>query len=155
VDPSALANALATWIGVADGSRYLDLGCGEGATLAALRGNGGAWVGLDVRPGKLAAARAAAPGSPLVRAKGGRLPFRDHAFHGGVCLAGLGRFVDPVHPLAEAARVVIPAGRVAVCVDGVPEAELHDVFLAAGFHLGEELSPGIRGATRVAPTPAP
>ena len=147
-----LASTLAAWIGVAAGSLYLDLGCGAGEVLEALRGQGGDWVGLDVRRGKLALARALLPEAPLVRAKGGKLPLRDHAFAGGVCLAGLGRFVDPVHPLAEAARVLSPAGRLAVRVEGVAEERLPEVFLTAGFHLDAELAPGVRGAVRVTRT---
>lgn len=145
-----IARTLAAWIRVADGARYLDLGCGEGTTLAALREHGGTWVGLDVRRKVLAAARDRLPHGALVRAKGGRLPFRDGAFAGGVCLAGLGRFVDPVHPLAQAARVLASGARLAVRVDGVEPEELPRIFRDAGFELAEELAPGIRGASRCA-----
>ena len=62
------------------GARVLDVGCGPGRHLAALRRAGFAPTGVDLSPSMIAAARAAAPNVPLVRADMRRLPIRGGSF---------------------------------------------------------------------------
>jgi double-stranded uracil-DNA glycosylase len=71
-DPVHRAEAEAWSARVPDGALRMDLGCGAGRYLPYL---GEPVVGLDASAGMLSAARAAAPGTPLVRADLEWLPF--------------------------------------------------------------------------------
>jgi len=143
-----LASRLATFLQPVSGARYLDLGCGGGELLALLAPGPGSWVGLDVREAKLVAARDRSPGAPLVLAKGGKLPFPDATFRGVLCLPGLARFVDPTHPLRQAARVLCPGGRLAVTTADVARGVLERALREAGLSPIEELGPALLGCTR-------
>lgn len=98
--------------------RILDVGCGSGNYLAALRSITGALcVGLDPSRGMLAEAIRHAPGAPLVQGRGEDLPFRDASF-------GLVLSVDVIHHMADRAayfrqayRCLRPAGRVCTVTD--------------------------------------
>jgi SAM-dependent methyltransferase len=89
----------------------LDVGCGEGFFLREV--NASRRVGVEYDLARLHAARRERPDLLLVCADAGALPFRDAAFD-GVSLIGVLPYVDPEQALEEAARVVTPAGRLAV-----------------------------------------
>ena len=100
---------------VPEGARVLELGCGDGRTLAALAARPGTSVGLDLSPAALALCRPA-PGSPaplLVRGDARRLPFRDGSFDAVLLLhvLGHGRAAERRAMVAEAVRVTSPEGR--------------------------------------------
>ncbi|WP_254845175.1 class I SAM-dependent methyltransferase [Desulfovibrio sp. DV] len=91
------------------GDRMIDLGCGPGRTLAALRqaGLGRFHVGADANPPSLALAAGA--GFPVVRAELAALPVADAAFDVGILQAVLTTIPGPEARLAvlrEARRVV-------------------------------------------------
>ncbi len=100
---------------VPEGARVLELGCGDGRTLAALAVRPGTAVGLDLSPAALALCRPA-PGRPaplLVRGDARRLPFRDGSFDVVLLLhvLGHGRADERRAMVAEAVRVTAPGGR--------------------------------------------
>ncbi len=96
---------------LAAGARVLDLACGTGDLCRTLEAAGYVAIGTDFSVGMLTAARTSAP---LVRADGARLPFADGALDGLSCGFALRNFVDLPEVLAECARVLRPAGRVAL-----------------------------------------
>jgi ubiquinone/menaquinone biosynthesis C-methylase UbiE len=102
--------------GIAPGSVAVDVGCGTGRALPALRtavGSHGAVLAVDVTPAMLAQVRLAgrATGVLLALADARRLPLRDAAA-GAVFAAGLVQHLpDPVAGLAELARITRPGGR--------------------------------------------
>lgn len=93
-----------------DGRRVLDLGCGTGRNLPALRSRATAVVGVDPCGDALKRARRRAPGAWLVRARAEALPFRDGAFDvvtSGLVLCSVD---DPARALLEVQRVMAPDG---------------------------------------------
>ena len=93
----------------------LDVGCGTGAFAAALAERWSAKVwGVDPSPEMLAVARARVPASVGLKAGGAEaLPFRDGWFE-RVTMRLVVHLVDRPRALAEAARVLMPDGRVVV-----------------------------------------
>jgi SAM-dependent methyltransferase len=108
--------------------RCLDLGCGSGLYLGVLAATGRAVVGLDLSADQLRIARRR-PGA-LVRGDAAALPFADGAFT-AVAAMFLSTDVDDFAAvLAEAARVLAPAGLLAFlgahpCFNG-PHAQWTD-----------------------------
>lgn len=99
-------------MGLRAGQRVLDVGCGSGRALPALRaevGAGGVVLGADLTPAMLAAAvRQGRTG--LLLADACRLPLRGGSLD-GIFSAGLVDHVpDPVAALREWARVTAPGG---------------------------------------------
>ena len=87
----------------------LDLGCGVGRDLAALREAGVSAVGVDPSSHMLEAAAGRVP-APLVRASGVELPFADGAFSGCSIQRVLLHVDDPAAVIAEAVRCVRASG---------------------------------------------
>ena len=111
---------------VAPGHRVLDIstGTGEDALMALPAvGAAGFVIGADISPAMLEAARARlneALFSP-VAADGQMLPFQDGSFDCVICQLGLQFFPRPTLGLAEFRRVLLPGGRVTVCVISSPD----------------------------------
>jgi ubiquinone/menaquinone biosynthesis C-methylase UbiE len=99
-------------------ARVLDLGCGWGRSMHAMRAAG--WtdvVGADFAEGMLIRGAEESPDLRLVRADGRRLPFRDASFDGAVVLAVLTavpRDDDQRAIASELRRVLRPGGVVAI-----------------------------------------
>lgn len=91
--------------------RLLDLGCGFGKYLPALR-RAGAPVGVDLSLHWLGRARVEV-GGMLVRADAGKLPFGDQVFDGALSV-GLLEYVTPGDAIRELARVLRPSARAVV-----------------------------------------
>lgn len=92
------------------GKRILDLGCGKGRFAARLRAAGAEVVGLDSSAGMLAGAA----GLDRVKGSARRLPFADGSFDAVVAIEVFEHLTDVNAALAEARRVLRPAGRLAV-----------------------------------------
>jgi SAM-dependent methyltransferase len=103
-------------LGVAAGTRLLDVGCGAGRALQLAADRGAQVTGLDAAPGLLEYARRRAPGATLIQGELQTLPFEDGAFD---AVSGFNSFqfaADPVAALREARRVTAPGGRVLALV---------------------------------------
>jgi ubiquinone/menaquinone biosynthesis C-methylase UbiE len=115
------ADDLVATAAVGTGERVLDVACGTGivARLAAERvGPTGRVVGLDISPGMLVAARAAAPDAAIEWREGSatHLPFPDESFDLVLCQQGLQYFPDRPLALHEMHRILRPGGRVVLSV---------------------------------------
>jgi len=88
-DATSLASAILTACG---GGPLLDVGCGSGRLLAALRQHGVAVKGIDISPAAVALCNAQAPGSAML-GDALALPLADNSFDTVVC-AGLPDLLD-------------------------------------------------------------
>jgi SAM-dependent methyltransferase len=102
------------------GRRILDVGCGAGPLLAALRDRGAVVTGIEPSARMLDLARQRlGAGSALHRGGlgGAPLPFPDAAFDDAVACLVLHYLQDWTAPLAELRRVLVPGGRLIVAVN--------------------------------------
>lgn len=101
------------------GQRVLDVACGTGVLgreLASRVGRAGIVAGLDPSPGMLEVAKQLAPAVEWRQGIAESLPFPDESFNAVVSQFGLMFFSDRRKALAEALRVLVPSGRLAVAV---------------------------------------
>ncbi|WP_426315053.1 class I SAM-dependent methyltransferase [Methylobacterium fujisawaense] len=109
------------------GKRILDIGCGPGALARRLADAGAAVTGIDPGGAALARARETVPEARFESATGEALPFPDAGFDGAVMLNALHHVPDPAAALAEAARVLVPGGRLVV-VEPLAEGSFFDAL---------------------------
>jgi SAM-dependent methyltransferase len=95
------------------GRRTLDVGCGTGAFAAELAKRGGKVWGIDVSPEMLAEAEAKETQARFKQAEAEALPFKDGWFERVVMRLSL-QHLDRPRALSEAARVLVPGGRLVV-----------------------------------------
>jgi SAM-dependent methyltransferase len=100
----------------APGRRTLELGCGEGRVMRDLTARGHRVTGVDSAPTLLEHARAADPEGDYVLADAAALPFEGAAFDLVVAHNSLMDVDDMPGSVREAARVLEPGGRLAVCI---------------------------------------
>ncbi len=89
-------------------SRVLDLGCGRGGVVELFWRDVALAAGLD--PDKPSLSEHRAPGMPVIRGVGERLPFVGETFDLIVCLWVLEHVKDPATVLREVRRVLAPGG---------------------------------------------
>ena len=106
---------------VGAGSRLLDVACGSGfaAMLAAARG--ASVAGVDVTPALLEIARERTPAGDFREAGMDELPFGDACFDVVTGVNGFQFALDPAVALGEAARVLVPGGRLGAATFAEPE----------------------------------
>jgi SAM-dependent methyltransferase len=109
------------------GERILDAGCGTGVHLDALVRASARPIGLDGSRGMLAMARRRVGALPLAQADlNGTLPFRACTFDAVLCALVGEHLADPRSVVREAARVLVPGGRLVFSV-------FHPDMAAAGI----------------------
>ena len=111
-------------LGPAD--RFLDVGCGTGAAVRAAAEVVERAVGVDLAPEMVDRARELAGGTEraeFVVGDSERLPFPDATFTAVLCTAAFHHFPNPRQALAEMARVLAPAGRLALA-DGTSDLRI-------------------------------
>ncbi len=129
-------------LGVGDGTRLLDVGCGPGgATLLAAK-RGARVAGLDASPDSVAAARERIPQGEFTVGDMERLPWPD-----GSCdvVTGFNAFSfagDPVAALREARRVLVPGGKLGIVVFAPREESQQPKIMAAIAALAPPRAPG-------------
>jgi len=103
-------------LGVVEGTRLLDVGCGAGRALRLAADRGAKVSGLDAAPGLLEIARRRVPEATLIQGELQTLPFDDDEFD---AVSGFNSFqyaADPIAALREAKRVTRPGGRILALV---------------------------------------
>jgi SAM-dependent methyltransferase len=100
----------------APSGRALEVGCGEGRVTRDLRARGYDVVAVDGAPTMIQLAQAADPTGTYLVADAAALPFADGAFELVVAYNVLMDVDDLAGAVREAARVLAPEGRLAVCV---------------------------------------
>ncbi|NKN33776.1 class I SAM-dependent methyltransferase [Marichromatium bheemlicum] len=95
-------------------SRVLEIGCGRGRVTARLAARAAGLVALDPVQSALRVVGDRLPGQALVAARGEMLPFAPACFDVVVFTLSLHHHRDAASALSEAARVLVPGGRVLV-----------------------------------------
>ncbi|MFD9438043.1 class I SAM-dependent methyltransferase [Streptomyces sp. NPDC060006] len=106
-------------LGLREGDRVLDAGCGTGRALPPLRdavGPSGVVLGADLTPAMLEAAAGAGRdrAGQLLVADVARLPLRTESLHAVFAAGLIAHLPDPAENLRELARVVRPGGILAL-----------------------------------------
>lgn len=112
-------------LGVREGARVADVGCGIGTVLADLRDLGAEAVGVDVSDAMVREAARRVPGAELHVADADELPLEDGALDGYRAERVYQWLADPAASLEEAMRVLRPGGLI-VLVDQDYDALLVD-----------------------------
>ncbi len=108
------ARELLAFVGLREGERVLEVGCGPGIVLEQAAKTAGLLVGVDVSPRMLAEAARRARMAHVLRAMVERLPLREAAFDLVYSRSVLHHVLSPAKMVAEMARVVRRGGRVAL-----------------------------------------
>jgi ubiquinone/menaquinone biosynthesis C-methylase UbiE len=96
------------------GATVVDVGCGTARAVAELAEHAAHAIGVDLDPAMLAAARRRFPGIDVRAADAGQLPLADGEAHGYRADKVYHILPDPGAALAEARRVLVPGGRIAL-----------------------------------------
>lgn len=123
--------AVADAAGVGDATSLLDLGCGDGAFCAFAAQRGAIVHGVDAEPDAIADALEAVPGADFRLGMMESLPWADASFDVATAFNAVQYALDPDLAMIEAARVVRPGGRIAVCKWGPPAGNQFFAFLTA------------------------
>jgi len=116
-----------------------DIGCGNGIYLAGLagRGHAGRVLGIDLSPGMLATAKAAAPRASLAVGDAAALPLADAVADVTLAPHMLYHVPDPRAAVAELRRVTRPDGQLLVVLNGPDHlAELRELMLVTAAAAG-------------------
>jgi SAM-dependent methyltransferase len=144
-----LAGTVLDLAGLTGAETVADVGCGNGLYLAALarRGHRGRIVGVDLSPGMLATARAAAPGVGLTAGDAAALPVADGAADVTLSTHMLYHVPDRAAAAAEFRRITRPGGQLLVVLNGSDHLdELRALVNAAAADEGSDGWWGVRAA---------
>jgi ubiquinone/menaquinone biosynthesis C-methylase UbiE len=138
--------ALLETAGVEAGTRLLDVASGPGHLVAAAADRGAEPVGVDIAEDMVALARRTHPGLEFGPGDAEALPFADGAFDALTAAFVLNHLPRPERAAGEMARVLRPAGRVAVAVWERPEGNpffgiVDDALARSGVSLPDDAVP--------------
>lgn len=98
-------------LGLAPGSRVLDVACGPGLLLCAAVERGHRAAGVDLSSEAVALAHELLPAADVRQGNAEQLPFADGTFDGITCTGSIERFLDRERALREMLRVGRPGAR--------------------------------------------
>lgn len=113
-DPGQIALRARSYelLGLAAGSRVVDVGCGTGLAVAEMAAGGARPIGLDVDARMVEVARSRRPDLDFRQADACALPFGDGELAGYRADKVYHALADPARAVAEARRVLAPGGRI-------------------------------------------
>jgi SAM-dependent methyltransferase len=132
-------------VGLKEGTKYLDAGCGAGMAAQIADERGADVTGVDAAPNLLAIARERVPAGTFHQGDLENLPLPDHTFD---CVTGFNSFQfagNPGAALREAKRVAKPGASVVIMTWGKPEGMEAASLLAALRPLMPPPPPGAPG----------
>lgn len=141
----ALYDAVHDRIGIAAGTRLLDVGCGPGGAARLARERGARVAGLDASSGSLAVARERVPDGDFRPGDMEQLPWPDRSFD---AVTGFNSFPfagNPAGALREARRALDQGGKLGIVVFAPPEASQQTRIMAAIAALAPPRAPGEPG----------
>ncbi len=147
-----LALAFVDAVGVGEGMRVLDVGCGPGGLTSEIAARGvdrEDIAAIDPAPQFAEACRARNPGADVRIGVAEELPWEDDSFDATLSCLVIAFMTDPDAGLGEMARVTAPGGTVAACMWDLPGGmNMLRIFWAAMRSVGagrdgEEGRPGI------------
>ena len=106
---------------VGPGTRLLDIACGSGYAAALAAERGAEVTGVDIAPALLEIARERTPHGTFLEGEMDALPLPRSQFDVVTSVNGFQFAVDPPNAFAEAARVLVPGGRLAAATFAEPE----------------------------------
>jgi SAM-dependent methyltransferase len=125
--------ALLPRLGVAPGSRLLDIACGSGLALRLAQSMGAAVAGIDAGERLIATARTRLPDADVRHGSMYELPWEDESFDAAMSINGIWGGCEAA--LTEAFRVLRPGGRIGLSFWGTgPPLDLRGCFLAFARH---------------------
>lgn len=107
-------------VGVANGTKILDAGCGAGGALVMAGQRGAALSGVDVSVNLITVARERLPSADLRIGEIESLPFANGQFDAVISVNALQYAADPRLAMHELGRVCRSGGRVAISIHGDP-----------------------------------
>ncbi|HUA72720.1 MAG TPA: class I SAM-dependent methyltransferase [Solirubrobacteraceae bacterium] len=107
--------------GVGRGTRLLDIACGSGYAAALAAARGAEVTGVDIAPALLEIARERTPAGTFLDGGMDALPLPSARFDVVACVNGFQFALDSAKAFAEAARVLLPGGRLAAATFAEPE----------------------------------
>ena len=114
------------WLDPGPGQRILDIGCGDGFHDRHIASHGAKVVGIDISTRRLATARRRnqVAGAQFVEMNAEKLDFPDASFDKVLSLCVIEHFDNDEKVLAEAARVLVPGGRLVFSADSLSNPEI-------------------------------
>ena len=103
-------------LGIGNGTRLLDVGCGTGGAALLAAERGAQVAGLDAAPDSVEVARERVPGGDFRVGDMEHLPWPNHAFDAVTSFNAFQFARNPTATLAEAARVLAPGGKVGMVI---------------------------------------
>lgn len=132
-------------MGVNEGCRLLDVGCGSGLALQLAHQRGAVVAGFDASEGMLRVARTRLPDADLRQGELEALPYESDLFDAVTAFNSVQYASDPVEGLREIKRVATPGAPVAVATWGDPERCDGKVLIGAVGALLPPPPPGAGG----------
>jgi SAM-dependent methyltransferase len=114
--PPEFYSVFMQYLGVAEGDRILDVGCGPGLLLGQALARGAVAIGVDLSASALAMIPDQAPGALVSLCSGEALCWPDRFFDYVTCIGVFEHFLQPVRALDEMRRVTKPEGRLCIMV---------------------------------------
>jgi ubiquinone/menaquinone biosynthesis C-methylase UbiE len=114
------------WLDPGPGQRILDIGCGDGFHDRHIASRGAKVVGIDISTRRLATARQRnqVAGAQFVEMNAEKLDFPDASFDKVLSLCVIEHFDNDEKVLAEAARTLVPGGRLVFSADSLSNPEI-------------------------------